>query len=219
MKTANLRSRFYPDFIGVLSGLALLIACPAPDPLAGWVYTPPKKQTIARTCILSNQLYLVLYDYDPKSPSSVPLTYPPGQTHYPCAVTVFKAQVVGGSFPGQVTLEGCFEDRPEDMVAQALNPGANSPSWIQPAGNPDFIGVRTQTLDAPLVLTNTFSSASSPILTNNFEAERTAALSNDLWHITRGVYLKIYGDALAKYRSNVSKIFDDATKELAKPWK
>lgn len=81
-----------------------------------------KTRTIARTCTVSNQLYLVTYEYDPLGGCFVPATNPPGQPHYKCKTTVFKAVQVGQPFDGDVTEDGCFEDVPEDMVKNALKP-------------------------------------------------------------------------------------------------
>jgi hypothetical protein len=101
--------------------LAAAVAVASSAVFGGWTYTPPKKQTISRTCTVSNQLYVVCYEYSPEGPVWVPATSPPGQAHYDCKVTVYKAEQVGKAFDGQVTMEGCFEDVPSDMVVKALS--------------------------------------------------------------------------------------------------
>jgi hypothetical protein len=80
-----------------------------------------KPTTISRTCTVNGVIYVVTYEYNALGMSSVPATYPPGQPHYPCNVTVYKAAQVGKSFRGEVTPSGCFEDIPSNMVQEALD--------------------------------------------------------------------------------------------------
>lgn len=91
--------------------------------------------TIERSCVVSNELYVVKYKYNPTGWCMVPATNPPGQTHYPCRVSVFKGTgQVGHTFDGTVTENGCFEDVPRHMVEQAMK----EPDLVQ-IGTPLYI--------------------------------------------------------------------------------
>ena len=97
------------------------------------------KPIVARGITMpSGNAYGIVYKYD-KSHFSVPATYPVGQPHYDCKVTVYHAEcrqanngtifylwqakpenIVGEPFDGVVTPHGCFEDETADMVKKAL---------------------------------------------------------------------------------------------------
>jgi len=88
--------------------------------------------------------YKIKYEYDPLV-YMVPLTNPPGQSHYYATITVYKIhketvlvrkskfktkiefkleptnieEQIGESFQGYYTVNGCFEDTPEDIINQA----------------------------------------------------------------------------------------------------
>jgi hypothetical protein len=98
-----------------------LVAVVSSAGFGAWTYTDPKKQTISRTCTVSNQLYVVCYEYSPDGKVMFPATLPRGQSHHDCKVTVYKAEQVGKTFEGKVTMEGCFEDVPTNMVTKALS--------------------------------------------------------------------------------------------------
>lgn len=78
--------------------------------------------TISRPWTRDGTNYMVNFMYDPHGPCSIPATNPPGQPHFPCRISVWAGGVqVGTNFTGEVTVKGCFEDRPEDAVAKALS--------------------------------------------------------------------------------------------------
>lgn len=78
-------------------------------------------RTITRSCLVSNQLYAVRWEFNDAF-CSIPATIPLGQPHYGAKVTVFgpDGPQVGYPFDGEVTDKGCFEDVPEDMVRRAM---------------------------------------------------------------------------------------------------
>ena len=77
-------------------------------------------KTIMRTCVVERVAYTVYYSYDSSAAAFMPATIPPGAPHYHCTVFVLRGEKrVGKPFSGIVTEEGCFEDKPEDMVARA----------------------------------------------------------------------------------------------------
>lgn len=87
--------------------------------------------TREREYVDSSGKYLVKYTYDLFGGGSVPATYPEGQLHMDATIEVFRYDkcrcinpeyqltLIGEPFNGQYIEAGCFEDRPEDMVAKA----------------------------------------------------------------------------------------------------
>lgn len=83
-----------------------------------------QKVATIRTLERADGFYVIEYRYA-RSCASVPMTYPPGQPHYPAEITVFRVingsgQKIGKSFRGQYTDLGCFEDDPKMLVEYAI---------------------------------------------------------------------------------------------------
>lgn len=166
-------------------------------------------RTITRPHARDGTNYWVHFTYDPQGGGSIPATQPPGQMHYPCTVTVWaNGQQVGTNFSGEVTEKGCFEDKPEDMVAKALsqNLGTNDFKSLQiggVAGTPEIRGRITSLVMTNLSLFRPYGELyigampygpTNIVISNDFKG--TIQIGTNFWRVG-DIGVKVAHDAIA----------------------
>src|SRR5277367_2284937 len=83
-----------------------------------------KPQHATSSLEVDNHFFIVEFTYQ-MNYASVPITYPPGATHYGAQIVVFeivngKKEPIGKPFPGEYTGGLCFEDDPVALVENTL---------------------------------------------------------------------------------------------------
>ena len=84
-----------------------------------------KKETAQRIAEYNGEKFIVEYDYYPGRGGSVPMTNPPGKMHYSAVVRVYRIvgkdrTKIGKDINGIYVDGGCFEDKPEIFIKEAL---------------------------------------------------------------------------------------------------